>query len=559
MSKTAGSATSGYQTGSAASGARPAPAGRTSIGPARTEPEERVSRKESGHPGGDSRPNSAPEPDNHASADRPSAPGPENEASRDEHRPDSGPGDGNRSDAGQPADADELTDAEPADAEPADAEPAEAEAGDAEHGEAEAAEEAEPAEAEPGDAVPSDHALSEDEGQDQDDHAASASDEDEDRNEDEDEDHAEDRDSRPGPVPVIVESAHSYSGRDSTAGALPADENQPSWSRVIATTLRLWLQRRIPGRRDGDGRRRRAMGRRAGTFGVVILVFAAGALTIALAQGRISSGSHDSGSSPHHARAAKPGSSALRQAATNRKNAAAWVTAQVGSSVIVSCDPLMCTDLQASGFPVGNLMSLGVSATDPMGSQIIVSTTALRSQFGNRLPDVYAPVVVASFGSGTGRVDIRVDAPEGSQAYLVAQRADFLARQAAGKQLLRNKFLHVTGTSRQDIASGHVDSRLLITLAALTGQQHQVYVSRFGDGGPDQASAPLRMVRIAALIPHQPGKPHTYLTAVLKFFRTEQAPFRARTTLLHQTTKTLIQIQFAAPSPQGLLGANATP
>jgi hypothetical protein len=301
------------------------------------------------------------------------------------------------------------------------------------------------------------------------------------------------------------------------------------------------------------------MRRRAGTFGVVILVFAAGAITIALAQGRVGSGSRHRGTSPHHARTSGHGTSALAQAATNRKTAATWVTAQVGSSVIVSCDPLMCTDLQASGFPVGNLMSLGVSATDPMGSQIVVSTTALRSQFGNRLPDVYAPVVVASFGSGAARVDVRVDAPDGSQAYLVAQRADVLARQAAGKQLLRNKFLHVTGVSRQDIASGHVDSRLLITLAALTGQQHQVYVARFGDGGPDLASAPLRMVRIAALIPHQPGKPHTYLTAVLKFFRTEQAPFQARTTVLHQTAKTLIQIQFAAPSPLGLLGANATP
>jgi hypothetical protein len=219
----------------------------------------------------------------------------------------------------------------------------------------------------------------------------------------------------------------------------------------------------------------------------------------------------------------------------------------------------MCTNLQASGFPVGDLMPLGVSATDPMGSQVVMSTTALRSQFGSRLADVYAPVVVASFGSGAARVDVRVDAPQGTQAYLVAQRADFLARQAAGKQLLRNRFLHVTGASRQDIASGYVDSRLLITLAALTGQQHQVYVARFGDGGPDLASAPLRMVRIAALIPRQHGKAHTYLTAVLRFLRTEQAPFKARATVLHEAPKTLIQIQFAVPSPQGLLGASAKP
>jgi hypothetical protein len=323
--------------------------------------------------------------------------------------------------------------------------------------------------------------------------------------------------------------------------------------------VQLWLQRRVLRSRDATGGRRPGSRRRAGVFGLVIVVFAAGALTIAIAQSRAPRASGPAG--PQRAGVVKLSTAALAAATANRQQAAAWIAAQVSRSDIVSCDPVMCAALQASGFPAGDLLSLSASANDPLGSQIVVATTALRSQFGSRLPDVYAPVVIASFGTGATRVDVRIEAPDGSQAYLVAQRADLLARQAAGEQLLRNSHLHVSGASRQALAAGRVDPRLLITLAALTGQGFQVYISRFGDAGPGAAAdVPLRMTRISALIPRRhPGRDH-YLRSVVKFLRVQRTPLLASTTVVHVPGgKTVIQIRFGAPSPLGLLGPHASP
>jgi hypothetical protein len=302
-------------------------------------------------------------------------------------------------------------------------------------------------------------------------------------------------------------------------------------------------------------------------FGLVIIVFAAGALTIALAQRSspsaarggtgTASGTATTSASPA---AGQLSPAALAQAATNRQQAATWIAAQVSHSEIVACDPVMCAALQASGFPAGDLLPLAADAPDPMGSQLVVATTAVRSQFGDRLASVYAPVVIASFGTGAARVDLRVEAPDGSQAYLVAQRADLLARQAAGRQLLRNKAFHAAGNSRLDVLTGRVDSRLLITLAALTAQEHKVYVSTFGASGPHAApGVPLRMVRIAALAGgNGPGR-STYLHQVVRFLHAQRAPFKGAVQVVHAGTRTIIQLRFPAPAPLGLLGAHAKP
>ena len=389
---------------------------------------------------------------------------------------------------------------------------------------------------------------------------------------------------RPGTADptTAAPAGRSASGQVGPAGAPPAGNRrdeaaEPSWAHVIATTLRLWLlrhvlRRQVPGRPvpaepvpagqaraqdGGQAARGLTHRRRVGIFGLVIVVFAAGALTIALAQHKTSSAAV-TGSAASSAQPVRLPSAALARAASNRLHAAAWVAAQVSHSAIVSCDPQMCAELQQHGFPAGDLMSLNASATDPMGSQIIVSTIALRNQFGSRLADVYAPAVIQTFGSGASRVDIRVEAQEGAQAYGAAQRADLLARQLAGRQLLGNRYLHVVGAARKDIAAGDVDSRLLITLAALTHQRDQVYVSGFGDGGTNEAAAPLRMVQIDARIPHQKARPSTYRDSVVRFLHAQQAPYQASVTVLHQPRKSLIQIEFTAPGALGLLGAHGS-
>jgi hypothetical protein len=344
----------------------------------------------------------------------------------------------------------------------------------------------------------------------------------------------------PGP------SAHRP-GTPGPSAPKPAAPKEPSWPQVIATTLRLWLQRRVAGR---PGARRRAV-----VFGAVIVVFAAGGLTFALAQ-------RQPAPAPRPARSSAPARlspGAVAAAAANRQAAATWVAAQVSHSVVVSCDPVMCAALQSDGFPAGDLLSLSAAANDPLGSAVVVSTTALRNQFGSRLPDVYAPVVLAAFGTGPARVDVRVEAPDGGQAYLVTQRADQLARQASGQQLLANKNLRVSAAAGEEIAAGNLDARLLITLATLAAQVHRVNVIAVGDSGPGASTGvPLRMVELSTLVePGHPGQNANYLKAVLAFLKAQRSPFLASVSVLRQGGDNVVQVEFAAPSPLGLLGAAA--
>jgi hypothetical protein len=322
----------------------------------------------------------------------------------------------------------------------------------------------------------------------------------------------------------------------------PDPVKPPSWPTVIATTIRLWLRRRA----------RRGRLRRAAIFGTVIVVFAAGGLTYALARNT------SNPPKPRPAPASRPPAlspAALAAATANRLAAATWVAAQVSHSVVVACDPVMCASLQADGFPAGDLLPLTAAASDPLGSAVVMSTIALRSQFGSRLPDVYAPVVLATFGTGETRVDVRVEAPGGAQSYLAAQRADELARQAAARQLLGNKGLHVSGLALQEIAVGNLDSRLLMLLAALTAQLHTVTIAAVGDSGPGASpGVPLRMVDINALVPPAHPNQGLYLLAVLNFLKVQQPPFLPSVTVLREPGRTLIQIVVAAPSPLGLLG-----
>jgi hypothetical protein len=242
----------------------------------------------------------------------------------------------------------------------------------------------------------------------------------------------------------------------------------------------------------------------------------------------------------------------LAAAGASRQQAAAWVAAQVSHGVIVACDPLMCTELQQRGFPAGDLSPVSTSSGDPLGSGIVVSTTAVRSQLGSRLATVYAPGVIASFGTGANLVQVRVTAVEGATAYLAATRADLRARKLAGTELTGNKNIRMPARARAALAAGRVDSRLLITLGALT-HRFPVRIVSISDAGPDAtAGVPLRALTVAA-----PGS--AYLRQLLSFLRAQRPPLLPLVSLRHHDRTTEVQIKFSAPSPAGLLSAGASP
>jgi hypothetical protein len=185
----------------------------------------------------------------------------------------------------------------------------------------------------------------------------------------------------------------------------------PSWPKVIATTLRLWLQRRVLRVPDGPGANRLAR-RRALVAGLSVLVTAA-AVTAGLTLT-----ARELAAPTRPATTTQLSGAALAAAADNREVAAEWIAAQVSRGVIVACDPLMCSALQQHGFPAADLEPLGTGSADPLGSAVVVSTDTLRSELGPRLTSVYAPVVLASFGRGPSAVAVRVTAPDGAAAYL---------------------------------------------------------------------------------------------------------------------------------------------
>jgi len=307
---------------------------------------------------------------------------------------------------------------------------------------------------------------------------------------------------------------------------------------VLANTARLWAQRQA-GRPGVSGRQRR----RVATLiaAVVTVVVAAGLALVA------------SGYGQHNAAGSQPpadsGAAAVTSAVAVRSQTAEWVAHQVNRNATIACDPVMCAALHARGFPAANLVPMLPTKPDPLGAEIVVATAAVRSQFGTRLARVYAPQVIASFGSGQARIEIRTIPPQGAAAFRSQLGAHERAARKQGRQLLRNKQIAVSAQARSALAKGRVDSRLLATLAALSAR-HSVRILAFGDANPGAGPGiPLRSADLAT--DHAAGlSPAAYRHWLVSFLRAQRADYRASHITVRQASGggTIVRVEFAAPS-----------
>jgi hypothetical protein len=354
------------------------------------------------------------------------------------------------------------------------------------------------------------------------------------------------------------------------APAPPAPE--PSWGKVLATTISLWTSRRFR-RLTGAGRRGSQPGAPAGTDRrrsgirwplvafVLLLVIAAlvglqlsGALsqqpTSHTATGPGTSGAGNTGTT----RGGNGSSGALSAAAAARSQAATWVAQQVTSSDIIACDPLTCSALESDGVAAARLITIQPTTPDPLGADVVVATSSVRSQFGSQLVGEYAPELIASFGTGASRVDVRSVANFGAAAFTASERADLAARTSAGAQLLRNHF-HLGEQQAAQIRAGQVDSRLLVTLAALLSQR-PVEVSSFDDTGP---GAPVLYREV--IVVDAPGQTGTAaLTAGLNQVWTQRGSYRPAHAAIVQLAngQPALRIEFGAPDQPGLLSGGTS-
>src|SRR5215472_809456 len=255
----------------------------------------------------------------------------------------------------------------------------------------------------------------------------------------------------------------------SPAAPGPAARTQPSWAAVLATTMRLRAARRPhrPGRRW----------RLAGLIVLILAVGTAAGLVITRQGAMRAPGRQASGS--RGARAA-PGSAAVRGLA------ARWMARQVGGDVTLACDPVMCAALAAMGIPAANMVPVRPGEAGPPSADLVVATQAVRDHFGGRLAGIYAPLVIASFGTGRAQIQIRQVARDGVASFQRRLSSGRSVLRQASAELLRNSRIKLSAAARTALVAGRVDGRLLTVLAALAGRQ-PIRVLGFGDTNPGAA------------------------------------------------------------------------
>jgi hypothetical protein len=149
-----------------------------------------------------------------------------------------------------------------------------------------------------------------------------------------------------------------------------------------------------------------------------------------------------------------------------------------------------------------------------------------------------------------------VIAPRGAAAYSAALRADVQARKQSGTELLHSQRIAVSPAARGPLSRGEVDSRLLVTISGLSARQ-QVSVVGFGDVGPGASpGVPLRSADLAETV--GPGGPSraARVQSMLAFLRAQRDPYLAAHIQAVRLAggRNVLRIEFAAPSPLGLLG-----
>lgn len=328
-------------------------------------------------------------------------------------------------------------------------------------------------------------------------------------------------------------------GRGVSADLVAAQVNDGTGHEITAATVRSLVASQLapldvvvagtpapaPAVTTGESLRGRPQRRRTLALGgAAVLAVAAGATLAVVMIARTGSGS--------------------APAPADQIRAAAWVTQQVSPGTVLSCDPVMCRLLRRDGFPAARLKTLGPGTRDPLGSAVVVATPAVRNEFGTRLTTDYAPGLIASFGSGSSRVEVRAIAPSGGAGYPAALGAQHATLASAGRQLLLNRTVQAAPSARAALLAGRVDPRLLAVVSVLSSQL-TVKLEGFGDAAPGAGpAAPLRSAQLSAT--SAAGR-----SAILSFLAAQRGTYRPDMMAATHAAggQPVVALRFDAPAP----------
>jgi hypothetical protein len=294
-----------------------------------------------------------------------------------------------------------------------------------------------------------------------------------------------------------------------------------------------------PAAQRGGGRRRR---RATAALASILLVAGIGGAALVLAR---------HGTPPARPTGLLSGTSPqLSNETAVRNKAVTWIVHQVSRAAYLACDAQVYNDLVSRGFPAGNLLIIGPQTNDPLGANLVVSTAAVRAQLRDRLASVWAPAIIAAFGSGNARIEIRLQFPGGATSYNAVRQKYAHARKLFDAQLLTNRSIKLSAKARAQLRSGDIDPRLP-ELIALMVHYHRLRIMDFGSQSPGGGPASLlRSMDLATADPPAHLTSSAYSNWMRSFIRAQRTKYHPGFKVVTLPGgQTVLRIGYGAPSP----------
>jgi len=196
------------------------------------------------------------------------------------------------------------------------------------------------------------------------------------------------------------------------------------------------------------------------------------------------------------------------------RDADRWIVQNVPTDRRLIVDDALWVDLVAAGVSTNRLVGYTTFDADTevgvrpehgwQDYDVAVSLESVRA-FPDRYPEVSAAlrssVVLAVFGAGEDRVEVRKIVPEGPDGIAMASAAsghDAAAAAEAGAELARNPSVELTPAARRALVAGEVDQRIMTMLVAVAADRPVSVSSFISDPAETGTGAPYRSVELRA-------------------------------------------------------------